>query len=52
VGALCAGGWLIVSGILDDELGLVDETLVGAGCTQVTVDADGEWRSALFRLHA
>jgi ribosomal protein L11 methyltransferase len=43
------GGWVIVSGILDHEWeGILEETRRW-GLTLVKVDADGEWRSGLFR---
>jgi ribosomal protein L11 methylase PrmA len=46
--ALPAGGWLIVSGILDHEWEGVRDTLEAAGFDFRRVDADGEWRSGLF----
>jgi ribosomal protein L11 methyltransferase len=39
--------WLIVSGILADEWPEVERTLRAARCAVVSVDADGEWCSAL-----
>lgn len=50
--ALAKGGWLIVSGILEDEWAGVEETLVDAGYEVVDVDADGEWRSGFLRRPA
>ena len=44
------GGWLIVSGILEHEWRGVRTTLEGEGFVFETLDADGEWRSGLFRL--
>ncbi|NNL29372.1 MAG: 50S ribosomal protein L11 methyltransferase, partial [Gemmatimonadetes bacterium] len=43
------GGWLLLSGILESEFAEVAATAKSAGFVPVNVDADGEWRSALFR---
>ena len=51
-GAVEAGGWLIISGVIEDEWPNVERVLVRAGCRVVDIDADGEWRSGLFRRHA
>ena len=51
-GAIEVGGWLIVSGVIEGEWQDVEWALVGAGCRVVDIDADGEWRSGLFRRHA
>jgi len=47
--AVRPGGWLLLSGILADQWGWFDEAVSGSGFTCTTVDADGEWRSGLFR---
>lgn len=41
------GGWLIVSGILAEEIDGVRSALEALGAAVSTVDADGDWRSAL-----
>ena len=52
VDALVEGGWLIVSGIVEQEWPTVEHTVTASRCELVTVDADGPWRSGLFRLRA
>lgn len=48
VRCLSAGGWLIVSGILEREWDDVRGLLLGRGFTLVASDVDGEWCSALL----
>jgi ribosomal protein L11 methyltransferase len=48
VDAARPGGWIILSGILEDEFDAVREETVRRGATLERFDADGEWRSALF----
>lgn len=48
--ALDGSGWLIVSGILDHEFEEIAARLGSLGFERGEVDADGEWRSGLFRL--
>lgn len=43
------GGWLLLSGILDDQWAWFEASVTDGGATRVAVDADGEWRSGLFR---
>jgi ribosomal protein L11 methyltransferase len=43
-------GWLIVSGILVDEWPAVERALSAARCAVVSIDADGEWCSALATI--
>jgi ribosomal protein L11 methyltransferase len=50
--ALGPDGWLILSGILDDQLRTVVASAAEQGLALETVDEDGEWRSARFRLVA
>ena len=47
--ALRPGGWLILSGILDSQWSELEDAAAGAGLRPVELDADGEWRSGLFR---
>lgn len=47
-GALRAGGWLILSGILDGEWEQLRADTEEAGFRFERLDADGEWRSGLF----
>lgn len=47
--ALRPGGWLILSGILEHEWPRMRQATAEAGFRSVDVDADGEWRSGLFR---
>lgn len=47
-GALQPGGWLILSGILDDQWSELSAAAEAAGLSSDEVDADGEWRSGLF----
>jgi ribosomal protein L11 methyltransferase len=49
-GALATSGWLILSGILAEEWTSLRDEAERAGFRFVEVDADGEWRSGLFRL--
>ncbi len=48
-GALGPGGWVILSGILAGEWEGLRATAERHGLSTVDVDADGEWRSGLFR---
>ena len=48
VGAARPGGWLILSGILEEEFPGVRAAVEGLGAVFDRVDADGEWRSGLF----
>jgi len=50
--ALGTGGWLIVSGVLAYEWESVKEAIEDLGFAHADVDADGEWRSGLFRREA
>jgi ribosomal protein L11 methyltransferase len=47
-GALVAGGWLILSGIMAEEWPKLREVAERSGLVLRDVDADGEWRSARF----
>ena len=47
--AVREGGWLILSGILDVEWDGMRASATDAGFELQAVDADGEWRSGLFR---
>lgn len=49
VAATRPGGWLLLSGILDHEWEALQGETEARGVTFVEVDADGEWRSGLFR---
>ena len=49
VQATAAGGVLLMSGILDHEWDALRAETEALGVTFVEVDADGEWRSGLFR---
>jgi len=51
-GALRPGGWLIVSGILDQQWRAASALLEREGFAPGDLDADGEWRSGLFRRAA
>ena len=46
--AVKPGGWLILSGILAEELEGMQRDAESAGFRPVAVDEDGEWRSGLF----
>lgn len=48
--SLTAGGWLILSGILEEEWADFVDAAEGAGLGCSSVDADGEWRSGRFQL--
>lgn len=48
-GALEAGGWLIMSGILDSQWDALAAAASEQALSLVGMDADGEWRSGLFR---
>ena len=52
VEALSAEGWMIVSGILDEEWPDVEQTLATHGLATVRVVSDEGWRSGLLRLRA
>lgn len=47
-GAVVPGGWLILSGILEQEWSSLRDDVEQAGFRLVALDADGEWRSGLF----
>ncbi len=47
-GALRDGGWLVVSGILEDEWVSVRAALEERGFRPTALDEDGEWRTALL----
>jgi ribosomal protein L11 methyltransferase len=47
--AVTPGGWLLLSGVLDHEWVGLSARLEGFGFEALDVDADGEWRSGLFR---
>lgn len=47
-GALAPGGWLILSGVLAHQLEDLTARARTVGLEPDEVDADGEWRSALF----
>lgn len=46
--ALAPGGWLVLSGILEQEWPALRDDVERAGFRLVAIDADGEWRSGLF----
>ncbi len=46
--AVGAGGWLVLSGILEAEWPTLRARAEAVGFAHVDVDADGEWRSGLF----
>ena len=50
--ALQPGGWLVLSGLPADEWDGFAHDVVRAGFVLHAVDADGEWRSGLFRRPA
>ena len=47
-GTLGSGGWLILSGILDEEWSRLAAAAADHGFSLVEMDADGEWRSGCF----
>lgn len=47
--ALLGDGWLVLSGIMETEWSVMLERTESAGFRLVETDADGEWRSGLFR---
>ncbi|MDX1495773.1 MAG: 50S ribosomal protein L11 methyltransferase, partial [Longimicrobiales bacterium] len=47
--AVSGDGWLLLSGILEDELPRVLEALKGWDREGARTDADGEWRSILLQ---
>jgi ribosomal protein L11 methyltransferase len=47
--AIADGGWLILSGILDHQWADLEAAAGAHRLHFVEVDADGEWRSGLFR---
>ncbi len=47
--AVVPDGWLLLSGILENELDSILTSADAAGFASADVDADGVWRSALFR---
>ena len=46
--AVRVGGWLLLSGILDEEADEMTEDVVALGFEFVEMDSDGEWRSLHF----
>ena len=50
--ALEPGGWLVLSGILDHEWPSIRQRAESAGFRLETLDAEGEWRSALLTRSA
>ncbi|HSM05565.1 MAG TPA: 50S ribosomal protein L11 methyltransferase [Longimicrobiales bacterium] len=48
-GAVRAGGWLLLSGILDHEWDGLRRDVEAQGLEYDRLDGDGEWRSGLFR---
>ena len=48
--SLGAGGWLILSGILDEEWSDFVEAARRTGLKCMAVDADDEWRTGWFRV--
>lgn len=46
--ALSSGGWLILSGILDEEWATVQECAEREGFALEALDVDGEWRAGWF----
>ena len=46
--ALKHGGWVILSGILDEEWSLLAGAAADAGFSLVATDSDGEWRTGWF----
>jgi ribosomal protein L11 methyltransferase len=50
--AVVPGGWMILSGILEDEWDGMRAEIEAQGFVFQAVDADGDWRSGLFRLPA
>ncbi len=49
VAATRPGGWLLLSGILDHEWAALRREVEALRVREVALDADGEWRSGLFR---
>lgn len=49
--AVRPGGWLVLSGILAEEWEAFAADVAAAGFALDRVDADGAWRSGLFRRH-
>ncbi len=50
--AVRPGGWLILSGILDEEFEAIQARAAECGFTPTRTDLDGVWRSGLFRRAA
>jgi len=48
--ALGQGGWMILSGILDEEWSRLSGAAADAGFSLEEIDSDGEWRSGWFTL--
>jgi ribosomal protein L11 methyltransferase len=48
IAAVRPGGWLLLSGILDDQWSWFEAEVTGRGPTLEATDADGEWRSGRF----
>ena len=51
VGALKSGGWLILSGITDEEWLYVSGSATPLRLELVDIDQEGEWRTGWFRRH-
>lgn len=47
--SVAPGGWLLLSGILDDQWAGLESTVRELGFGLREMDEDGEWRSGLFR---
>jgi ribosomal protein L11 methyltransferase len=43
------GGWLVVSGILEDQLQVIGDLLHQAALGSATILSNGEWRSIMLR---
>jgi ribosomal protein L11 methyltransferase len=50
--AVAPGGWLLLSGILAEEVDEVRSRVAGLGASPIRTDADGDWRSLLFERPA
>ncbi len=49
--AVRPGGWLLLSGILAEQWSWFEKKVSSDEFARAEVDADGEWRSGLFRRH-
>ncbi len=47
--AVGEGGWLLLSGMQDDEVGALEREVIARGFGVEALDADGDWRTVLFR---